>query len=175
VGYWPLQETNAPAPGNWETNYGTLGKLGNAYYACTNASGVAFAQPGALAGTMDPCVRLSGSSANPNSYAFVPRLTPALTIQAPFTLEAWVNMANTGFGVDIGEGGGTGLNGGKMVSLRGHVRRRQFDLVCQRAGHFHRDLSQCARHLVAAGHRRRQMGFQSQSHLRYTLVLRVIG
>ena len=112
VGYWPLQETNAPAPGNWETNYGTLGKLGNAYYACTNASGVAFAQPGALAGTMDPCVRLSGSSANPNSYAFVPRLTPALTIQAPFTLEAWVNMANTGFGVDIGEGGGTGLNGG---------------------------------------------------------------
>ena len=112
VGYWPLQETNAPAPGNWETNYGTLGKLGNAYYACTNASGVAFAQPGALAGTVDPCVVLSGGSANPNSYAFVPRLTPALTIQAPFTLEAWVNMANNGYGVEIGEGSGTGLDGG---------------------------------------------------------------
>ncbi|MGO8681064.1 MAG: LamG-like jellyroll fold domain-containing protein [Limisphaerales bacterium] len=112
VGYWPLQETNAPVPGNWETNYGTLGKLGNAYYACTNSSEVSFDQPGALAGTADPCVGLSGSSANPNSYAFVPRLTPALTIQAPFTLEAWVNMANTGYGVEIGEGGGTGLNGG---------------------------------------------------------------
>jgi hypothetical protein len=112
VGYWPLQETNAPAPGNWETNYGTLGKLGNAYYACTNAANVAFAQPGALAGSANPCVGLSGSSANPNSYAFVPRLTPALTLQAPFTLEAWVNMSNNSYSVEIGEGGGTGLNGG---------------------------------------------------------------
>ena len=51
VGFWPLQETTEPAPGNWETNYGTLGELGNAYYACTNEASVEFDQPGALAGT----------------------------------------------------------------------------------------------------------------------------
>ncbi|HEX3626056.1 MAG TPA: glycosyl hydrolase family 79 C-terminal domain-containing protein, partial [Verrucomicrobiae bacterium] len=108
VGYWPLQETHAPAPGNWETNYGTLGSIGNAYYATTNAAGVLFDQAGALAGDVDPCAGFLGGG---NSYAFVPRLNPALTIQAPFTLEAWVKMSNTTYGIDVGEGGGTGLNG----------------------------------------------------------------
>ena len=32
VGYWPMHEIEAPAPGNIETNYGTLGVLGNGYY-----------------------------------------------------------------------------------------------------------------------------------------------
>ncbi len=112
VGYWPLQETSAPAPGNWEANYGTLGALGNAYYACTNAGSAVFSEPGAIAGDPDPCVLLLGGSANPNSYAFVPRLTTNLTITAPFSLEAWVKMDNNTYGLAIGEGGGTGLNGG---------------------------------------------------------------
>ena len=58
VGYWPLQETSAPAPANMETNYGTLGQLGNAYYAATDAATVAFGQPGALAGDTDASVSL---------------------------------------------------------------------------------------------------------------------
>src|ERR1039458_1436543 len=32
AGYWPMHEVEAPAPGNIETNYGTLGVLGNGYY-----------------------------------------------------------------------------------------------------------------------------------------------
>src|ERR1017187_766648 len=32
AGYWPMHEIQAPAPGNIETNYGTLGALGNGYY-----------------------------------------------------------------------------------------------------------------------------------------------
>ncbi|MGH7952881.1 MAG: LamG-like jellyroll fold domain-containing protein, partial [Limisphaerales bacterium] len=112
VGYWPLQETNAPAAATMETNYGTLGALGNAYYAATNASNVAFNQSGALTGDSDPAVGFSGTGANADSYAFVPRVSPALTIQAPFTLECWVNPSDTVYGVAIGEGGGTGLNGG---------------------------------------------------------------
>jgi hypothetical protein len=112
IGYWPLQETNTAAPGNWETNYGTLGRFGNAYYACTNATNIAFAQPGALAGSSDTCVALSGSDGvDQNSYAFVPRLSSALTLQGPLSLEAWVNMANNSYMVHLGEGGGTGLNG----------------------------------------------------------------
>ena len=34
-----------------------------------------------------------------------------MTIQAPFTLEAWVNPSSTAYGLALGEGGGTGLNG----------------------------------------------------------------
>jgi hypothetical protein len=108
VGYWPLQETNAPAPATMETNYGTLGRLGNAYYAATNASVDNFGDSGALTGDSDTAV---GMGINQMGYAFVPRVTPAITIKAPFTLEAWVNPSNTTYGVMIGEGGGTGLNG----------------------------------------------------------------
>jgi hypothetical protein len=111
VGYWPLRESSAPAPANLETNYGWLGPVGNAYYAATDAVSVAFGQPGALAGDTNTSVAFSGSAANPNSHAFVPRVSPALTIQAPFTLEAWVNPASTSYGLALGEGGGTGLNG----------------------------------------------------------------
>ena len=32
AGYWPMHEGTPPAQGNMETNYGTLGILGNAYY-----------------------------------------------------------------------------------------------------------------------------------------------
>ncbi len=112
VGYWPLTETNAPAPANMETNYGSLGILGNAWYAATNASNVGFGQGGAIAGDPDSSVAFSGGSGNNgNSYAFVPRLSPALTIKAPFTLECWASPSSTTYGVTIGEGGGTGFNG----------------------------------------------------------------
>ena len=56
VGYRPLQETNPPAPVNMETNYGTLGALGNAYYASSNATNVIFGQTGALALWVVGCV-----------------------------------------------------------------------------------------------------------------------
>ena len=112
VGYWPLQETNQPAPVSMETNYGTLGKLGNAYYAATNSSNVVFEEAGAIAGDSDTAVAFGGGGANDNSYAFIPRISPQLTIQAPFTLECWAYPSNTVYGVVIGEGGGTGLNGG---------------------------------------------------------------
>jgi hypothetical protein len=112
VGYWPLQETNAPAPVSMETNYGSLGKLGNAYYAATNAANIAFDQTSVIAGDSDGAVTFSGTGTNDNSYAFVPRVSPLLTIQAPFTLEAWINPANNVYSIVVGEGGGTGLNGG---------------------------------------------------------------
>jgi hypothetical protein len=113
VGYWPLAETSAPAPANLETNYGSLGGLGNAWYAATNSANIAFAQSGAIAGDSDTAVSFSGGSGNnPNSYAFVPRISPDLTIAAPFSLECWANPSTTTYGVTLGEGGGTGLNGG---------------------------------------------------------------
>ena len=32
IGYWPMHEVEAAAPGDIETNYGTLGTLGSGYY-----------------------------------------------------------------------------------------------------------------------------------------------
>lgn len=130
VGYWPLQETNAPAPVTLETNYGALGSIANAYYAMTNAGNVAFGQSGALAGGGDNDTAAyfnsdstsSQTITNIDGYAFVPRLTPALTLRPPLSLECWVNTSFTTFGDMFGEGGGTGLNvasgGGNYGGIR---------------------------------------------------------
>lgn len=130
--YWPLQETNSPAPATTETNYGTLGALGNAYYASTNATDVLFGRPGALAGTTDTAVTFNGAgepSGNADSFAFVPRVTPALTLRPPFSLEAWINSAtppsSASGGVNtqdfLGEGGSgfdSPANGGILAGIR---------------------------------------------------------
>jgi hypothetical protein len=123
VGYWPLQEISAPAPANMETNYGSLGKPGNAYYATTNASDVTFGQLGVLAGNTDAAVGFNGAgnSGTPDSYAFVPRILPVLTLQPPLTLEAWVNSSYTSFGDIMGEGGNgfnSPINGGNAGGIR---------------------------------------------------------
>lgn len=109
VGYWPLQETNAPAPATVETNLGSLGPVGNAYYPNTNSPGVALGVPGGLAGDSDTAVAFSSAE---QTFAFVPRATPALTLVPPFTLEAWFNPQTAVYGVILGEGGGASLNGG---------------------------------------------------------------
>jgi hypothetical protein len=130
VGYWPLQETNAPAAVTMETNYGTLGELGNAYYAATNVNNVTFNQAGALtaSGDNDTAVLFTGDSltsqtiTNIDSYAFVPRRTPALTLRPPLSLECWVNSSFTTFGDMFGEGGGTGLNAPSGAGNYGGIR-----------------------------------------------------
>ena len=128
VGYWPLQETTAPAPVTLETNYGTLGAIANAFYAATNAGNVNFNQAGALAGDSDTAVFFSSDSltsqtiTNADSYAFVPRLTPRLTLRAPLSLECWVNSRFATFGDLVGEGGGTGLNAVAGAGNYGGVR-----------------------------------------------------
>ncbi len=119
VGYWPLQETNAPAPANMETNYGTLGPLGNAYYAVTNSTVVTFGQTGAIAGDSDTAAGFSGvNGTTPQSYAFVPRVSPEVTLRPPFTWEVWVKPANGTFGDIMAEGGSEGLNGGNWAGMR---------------------------------------------------------
>jgi autotransporter-associated beta strand protein len=109
AGYWPLQETNAPGSTAMETNLGSLGSLGNAYYIDTTSAGVTLDVPGAIAG--DPDTAAAFSSAD-QTCAFVPRASPALTLEPPFTLEAWFNPQTTVYGVILGEGGGAALNGG---------------------------------------------------------------
>jgi hypothetical protein len=111
IGYWRLQETNAPAAATIETNYGVLGAAGNAYYAINTASQprISFGQTGALTGDSDTAVSFSGPSGT--NFAFVPRITPALTMKPPLTYEAWINSSSTTFSDIVGEGSLNGLNG----------------------------------------------------------------
>ena len=109
AGYWPLQETNAPGSTAMETNLGSLGPLGNAYYPDTNPADVSPGLPGALAADTDTAVAFNSAA---QTFAFVPRTSPALTLTPPFTLETWFNPLTAAYGVILGEGGGTSLNGG---------------------------------------------------------------
>ncbi len=112
VGYWPLQETNPAAATTIETNYGTLGALGNGYYAVTtsNQTDVQFDQSGALSASGDNDSSVTFGSASGTNELFVPRLSPELTLVPPFTLEAWEYSSSTAFSDLISESG-NGLNG----------------------------------------------------------------
>jgi len=125
AGYWPLQETYAPAPVTTETNLGTLGSLGNAYYAVSNADGsgtvggnMVFGQGGALGGTgdVDPSVSFIGPSGV--NYAFVPRATPTLTLAPPLSMECWINSYSTAFHDVMGFGGAPGDGSGNWGGMR---------------------------------------------------------
>ncbi len=125
VGYWPLQETWSPAAATMETNYGTLGTLGTAYYAGTNAAAletggnVSFGIAGALAGSGDYDPAVGFLNDNNNSHLFVPINSPALRLKAPMTFECWYNP-NSGspFGDIMGNGGAPGDGSGNWGGIR---------------------------------------------------------
>src|SRR5580658_9114413 len=62
AGYWPMHEVEPPAPGDIETNYGSLGLLGNGYYPDYEVNSGAFIRdmPGALANDTDTSVFFTG-------------------------------------------------------------------------------------------------------------------
>jgi hypothetical protein len=110
VAYWPLNETTQPPAGQYiATNYGTLGAAGQGYYqswyqplsfGATNtfyATNCIVHVPGAT-GDNDKgmwCANASGSG----QYVVIPRRTngvvnQAVTITAPFSIEAWIMTTN---------------------------------------------------------------------------------
>jgi hypothetical protein len=128
AGYWPLQETIAPAGVTMETNLGTLGSLGNAFYAVNNADGhaatsgnVQFGQAGAFATVGDTNTAIQVSGPNAVNYGFVPRISPAMTFHPPITMEAWINSSSTAFGDVMGQGG-SGLNAAGNAGNFGGLR-----------------------------------------------------
>src|SRR5665213_1206041 len=112
--YWPMHEAAAPAHGDIETNLGTLGSLGVAYYADwdpLNTNLVEFVRnvPGAILN--DPDTALAVKRA-PCSFLTVPHISPQATIKPPFSVEAWVNPAALlAYDNILGQGGGNGLSG----------------------------------------------------------------
>jgi prepilin-type processing-associated H-X9-DG protein len=123
AGYWPMHETTAAAPGDVETNYGTLGVLGNAYYPDYQVNSGAFIRQrsGPLANGADKAVQftepVNDAGGVTNSLA-VPHTSPLATIKPPFTIEVWymlTNLPSAGFQGDIlSEGDGTKTQGFRM-------------------------------------------------------------
>lgn len=106
VAYWPMHETNAAAPGDIETNLGTLGNLANGYYndwSPGNLSGSAqiyrqFPGPftnaaGWPATPIDYGIEFSNSGPRSSTapYMLIPNVSPLMQLKPPFTIEWWAN------------------------------------------------------------------------------------
>src|SRR5439155_12330445 len=82
LGYWRLNETTQPPTTLVASNRGTLGATGNGTYFGGNPGA-----PGALRGSADTAARFNG--------AVVVPYIPALSLNAPFTVEGWFKAAAT--------------------------------------------------------------------------------
>jgi hypothetical protein len=136
VGYWPMHETNAPAPGDIETNYGSLGVLANAYYPDwePNPTTTAFARQNAtvpFANDTNKCLSFlvavnTGAVPGPSGLAdawftnalYIPRISSQITLITNYTVECWfyniVGVPQSGIykGVELfAEDGADDLNG----------------------------------------------------------------
>lgn len=123
--YWPMHEQAAPAPGDIETNYGSLGALGNAYYSdwwvnngAPGNDAVHHQIPTSpLQNDPDGTVFFS-YPAGTNTYMLVPHTSPLTTLTPPFTIELWMYATNTAFG-DLVSQDGTALNVGNANNTYG--------------------------------------------------------
>jgi prepilin-type processing-associated H-X9-DG protein len=102
AGYWPMHEVAAPAPGDIETNYGSLGPLANGYYPDYQVNVGAFTRQmqGALANDSDPAVYFIGPSngGTTTNGLTVPHASPLATLRPPFSVEFWMLATNIGSG-----------------------------------------------------------------------------
>ncbi len=132
VGYWPMHEQEASAPGDIETNYGSLGVLGNGYYpdwAATPPVSILRQQSGPMAGNSDPdsAVSFTHYVSNLSTPAFtnglfVPHSSPSTTLNPPFTVECWFYPINLGPGAPLwSQTGDEGLNAGTEGGGQGYV------------------------------------------------------
>ena len=127
VGYWPMHEVEAPASGDTETNYGSLGLLGTGYYADWAAPGVAGGithnVSGALAGNFDTAVAFPGEPAAGDfvDCMSIPHSSPLATLNPPFSVECWFYPSNDDTGDIWAQCGYEGLNAGSYGSGQGNI------------------------------------------------------
>src|SRR5262249_29378550 len=104
--YWPLQETAQPPTADVETNFGTLGAVGNAYYSSTN-----FVRgfPGVIVSDSDPSVNFRNVN---GSFLAVPLMDSRVSLPSgPFTVEAWIFPTNANACTVIAQTGAAGTGG----------------------------------------------------------------
>ena len=128
VGYWPMHEIEAPAPGDIETNYGSLGLLGTGYYPdwVTGQSQIGIKRqfPGALAGDTDTAAYFTQPNSNgggTTNSLYVPHSSPLITLNPPFSVECWFYGTNNHQGDIWSQNGFEGLNSGASGAGTGNV------------------------------------------------------
>jgi hypothetical protein len=89
VGYWRLNETTQPPPGDVATNVGYVGATGYGVYL----NGATHPTVGALVGSADTAATFNGTGAEVS----VP-FAPGLNRSGPFTAEFWARPASTTIG-----------------------------------------------------------------------------
>ena len=120
AGYWPMHESTAPAAGDIETNYGTLGPLGNGYYPDWVQNYGSFvrqaAGPFTEAGNSDTAVTFdtSGSGTWFTNTVYVAHGSPLSTLNPPFSVEYWYHPTATTAKDMWGQYGKEGLNAGNV-------------------------------------------------------------
>lgn len=138
AGYWPMHEVEAPAPGDIETNYGSLGLPGTGYYVdWQSLQGINHGFPGALANSSDTAVYFpwaGGANVGGTTNCLViPQSSPSAVLNPPFTVECWFWPTNTGSGDVWGQSGfeglnagGAGLGGGSVCGIRVYWNSSKF-------------------------------------------------
>ncbi len=130
AGYWPMHEVEPAAPGDTETNYGSLGLWGTGYYpdwTSANANIIQRQVPGALAGDADTAVYFGFPTSNnggTTNALYVPHISPLSTLAPPFSVECWFMATNNSNGQagDIwSQNGYEGLNAGNNGGGAGNV------------------------------------------------------
>ena len=103
VGYWPMHETNAPAPGNTETNYGSLGLQGTGFYPDwepipTTDPFLHTNGPVPFANDPDQCLAMACSVNTGSGFVdawftnalYIPRVSSEITLLTNWTVECWI-------------------------------------------------------------------------------------
>jgi hypothetical protein len=127
IAYWPMHEVEAAAPGDIETNYGTLGNQANGYYPdwITNSGEFQHGFQGAIAGDSDQSVYFTSPASNGGNTTnalYVPHASPSTTLQPPFSVECWVYKNVTSLQGDVwSQNGYEGLNAGSIGGGGGNV------------------------------------------------------
>ncbi|HTV41625.1 MAG TPA: LamG-like jellyroll fold domain-containing protein [Candidatus Sulfotelmatobacter sp.] len=134
AGYWPMHEMETAAVGDIETNYGTLGPLGNGYYPdwAVNLGAFVHQMPGALAGDSDTATYFTyagaANSGTITNAMYIPHTSPLSTLNPPFSVECWYyasNSAHSDYYVwsqsgyeGLNAGGGYGAGGGNVCGIQ---------------------------------------------------------
>jgi len=142
AGYWPMHEVEPAAPGDIETNYGSLGILGTGFYPDYQVNSGEFIrqQPGPLANGADQSICFNsavpeGGTATNGMY--VPRVSPLSALKPPFTVECWVMLTNNtpGQGDILSQCDGT-KNSGFRFLLQNTPPADEFNTLTYKAGSF---------------------------------------
>lgn len=122
AGYWPMHEVEAAAPGDIETNYGTLGLLGTGYWPdWASVGNFHRGYRSGIVGDPSTAVYFPGNNSTYTNSLYLPHASSLTTLNPPFTVECWYWPTNQGSDDIWSQNGFEGLNAGAIGGGNGAV------------------------------------------------------